>query len=111
MGSHQDRYLSTSELSPRCLVLSITNYVAPLRPFTVFAISKDVGTVGADFTDPAIWAVGMLRDPAVAYLTPDGTIESRHPYWKAAHNTPQDAVSTITAVIICKGIAEHLTAG
>ncbi|KAI0088041.1 hypothetical protein BDY19DRAFT_1057674 [Irpex rosettiformis] len=64
------------------------------NPFTVYAISKSLGSVGSDLTAPVIWGVGMLRDPAVAYLTPGGTVENRDPYWKTAHSTLHDAVTS-----------------
>ncbi|KAI0696707.1 hypothetical protein BC835DRAFT_1414100 [Cytidiella melzeri] len=64
------------------------------NPFFVYAVAKDLGTVGADFTAPVVWAVGMLRDPAVAYTTPEGLVENRDPVWKSVHDTPQDAMTS-----------------
>jgi hypothetical protein len=72
---------------------TLVEYLNLRRPFYVYAIAKDLGLVGTSFTSPTVWAVGMLRDPSVAYLTPDGTIEKRRPYWTLLYNTPQDAVS------------------
>ena len=37
----------------------------------------------------------MLRNPAVSYLTPGGTVENRRPYWAAMYNTPHEAVSPL----------------
>ena len=45
---------------PRRDITVLTAYSA----FNVFAISMDLGTVTTT-TDPVVWAVGMVRDPAV----------------------------------------------
>lgn len=49
--------------------------------FNVFAISMDLGTVTAT-TQPVVWAVGMLRDPAIQAITSVGATEMRSPLWR-----------------------------
>lgn len=50
----------------------------------------DLATVTATPTEPVIWAVGMLRDPAVQYMS-----QQRSPYWRTAYTSPQDAVGVL----------------
>ena len=66
-------------------------------PFDVFAIAQDLGTVTST-TKPVVWAVGMLRDPAIAYTTSANETQLRDPYWKSVYNVPQDAVRLITSI-------------
>ncbi|KIP05603.1 hypothetical protein PHLGIDRAFT_108072, partial [Phlebiopsis gigantea 11061_1 CR5-6] len=64
------------------------------NPFTVFAISKDLGTVADTPTNPAVWAIGMLRDPVVQFSTSSGAIEQRNAYWRTEFPTDVDIVTT-----------------
>ena len=62
------------------------------RPFTVYAISKDLGAVDGTPTDPVVWAIGMLRDPVVQFATATGAVEQRLPYWRSKFSQDQDIV-------------------
>ncbi|GJE94479.1 hypothetical protein PsYK624_106490 [Phanerochaete sordida] len=57
----------------------------------VFAISMDLRTVTAT-SEPVVWAVGMVRDPAVQAVTASGMQETRSPYWRIA-GTTQDMLT------------------
>ena len=61
-------------------------------PFTVYAISNDLGAVGGTPTDPVVWAIGMLRDPVVQFSTATGAVEQRVPYWRSKFSLYQDIV-------------------
>ena len=67
-------------------------------PFNVFAISMDLGTITAT-TDPVVWAVGMVRDPAVQAVTASGGQEIRSPYWRTS-GTAQNMVRFSAALIV-----------
>ncbi|GJE94471.1 hypothetical protein PsYK624_106410 [Phanerochaete sordida] len=62
--------------------------------FNVFAISMDLGEVTTT-TDPVVWAVGMVRDPAVQAVTATGAQETRSPYWR----TTGTAVDMLTSFL------------
>ncbi|KAI0341899.1 hypothetical protein BDW22DRAFT_1484797 [Trametopsis cervina] len=64
------------------------------NPFDVFAIAQDLGIISGSFTSPVVWAVGMLRDPAIMYIKPDGTTQQRDPFWKSVHPTQREAATT-----------------
>ena len=69
----------------------------PARPdFTVFGIAADLGEVSGTVTDPVVWALGMLRDPAVKVVSADGVVEQRSPYWRTTYTGSAhiDAVSS-----------------
>jgi hypothetical protein len=59
----------------------------------VFAISFDLDEVATTPTDPVVWAVGVLRDPAIQVVAAEGAPEQWNPYWRSVYGTPQDAVS------------------
>ena len=61
-------------------------------PFNVFAIAKDLGSVTSTPTSPFVWAVGMLRDPAIAYTIAGTETQLRDPFWKSEFTIPEDAV-------------------
>ena len=61
------------------------------RPFPVFAISADLGSITAT-DEPVVWALGMTRDPVVNYTGADGSPQPRSPYWASQFSDPLDAV-------------------
>ncbi|EKM54239.1 uncharacterized protein PHACADRAFT_257947, partial [Phanerochaete carnosa HHB-10118-sp] len=62
------------------------------NPFPVFAISMDLGNVTTT-TDAVVWAVGMLRDPAIQAVTASGAPEMRSPYWRT-QGVAQDIITS-----------------
>ncbi|EKM54251.1 uncharacterized protein PHACADRAFT_146023 [Phanerochaete carnosa HHB-10118-sp] len=62
------------------------------NPFPVFAISMDLGSVTTT-TDAVVWAVGMLRDPAIQAVTASGAPEMRSPYWRT-QGAAQDIITS-----------------
>ncbi|KAJ3539023.1 hypothetical protein NM688_g6428 [Phlebia brevispora] len=60
--------------------------------FPVFAMAVDLGTISAT-SSPVMWALGMVRDPAVLY-TGFGAIDQYcRPYWSSQFETAVDAVT------------------
>ena len=45
-------------------------------------------------TEPAVWSLGVYRDPTVQYLTPEGVLQDRSPYFASAFREPLDVVRT-----------------
>ncbi|KAJ3557496.1 hypothetical protein NM688_g1439 [Phlebia brevispora] len=66
---------------------------APIsNPFPVFAMAVDLGTISAT-SSPVMWALGVVRDPAIRY-TGFGAIEQYcRPYWSSQFKTAVDAVT------------------
>ncbi|EJD38414.1 DUF1793-domain-containing protein [Auricularia subglabra TFB-10046 SS5] len=47
----------------------------------VFGFAKDFGNVGRSATQPVVFSVGHIRDPAVQYITKGNVLQSRSPYF------------------------------
>ena len=58
----------------------------------VFAMSWDLGEVNTR-SDPVIISIGHVRDPAVQFIQPDGSLQNRSLYFWTEFNTVSDAVS------------------
>ena len=68
-----------------------------LRPIsdnsTVFAISRDLGTIQAT-TDPVVWAIGYTTDPTVNYSELSGAPPTPcSPYYKIRYSNDADLAS------------------
>jgi len=68
-----------------------------LRPIsgnsTVFAISRDLGTIQAT-KDPVVWTIGHTTDPAVNYSDLSGAPPTpRSPYYKIQYANDADLAS------------------
>ena len=63
----------------------------------------DLGTVTAP-TDPAVWVIGMLRDPVIRFSTSSDTISSRSAYWRSKYTFINGDATTIVRFLIsqCK---------
>ena len=59
----------------------------------MFAIAVDLGSVSPVMSDSVTWALSLVRNPTVKYVGPDGTTQSRSPYWVSQFDSSQDAVS------------------
>ncbi|KAI9434458.1 hypothetical protein H4582DRAFT_1818664 [Lactarius indigo] len=61
-----------------------TNF-RPIAPnHTVFAISRNLGTIQAT-QDPVVWAVGYIVDPAINYIDPYGVTHQRSLFYKTRY--------------------------
>ncbi|KAL5492930.1 hypothetical protein ACEPAI_4378 [Sanghuangporus weigelae] len=60
----------------------------------VFGISIDWGNITST-PEPAVWSLGVFRDPSVEYRTPDGSFESRSPYFVSEISLPSDVVKFV----------------
>ncbi|OCH93360.1 hypothetical protein OBBRIDRAFT_725019 [Obba rivulosa] len=59
--------------------------------FPVFPFSVGFGSISST-PSPAVWAVGYVRDPVIHYTRPDGTKQSRGPYYRANFSSPMEFV-------------------
>ena len=60
--------------------------------FTVFAISRDLGTIQAT-PDPIVWAVGFITDPAISYTDLSGATQQRSLFYKTQYSDDTSLVS------------------
>ncbi|KAF9259184.1 hypothetical protein L218DRAFT_1004158 [Marasmius fiardii PR-910] len=60
--------------------------------FVVFAHAFDFGNITRSST-PAVWSLGLIRDPVITYSTGAGA-ESRSPYYRAHYENVEDAVKS-----------------
>ena len=58
----------------------------------IFAFAHDLGSV-TDASAPAVFVIGVARDPALQYLTPNGQIQDRSTYFWSKYSSMGDAVS------------------
>jgi hypothetical protein len=53
-----------------------------LSNYPVIALAKDVGSIKDRVERVAVWTVGLVRDPSIAYSnTPTGTEDRRSYFW------------------------------
>lgn len=67
------------------------NFRAINDNFPVFGFAKDLGSV-KDATDPVIFSIGLIRDPAVQYIVADGAMQDRSLYFWSQYQSAADAV-------------------
>ena len=63
-----------------------------------FAFASNLGTVSTTTTEPIVWAIGLLRDPAVQSITTTGQLDIRSPYWRTAGISAPDIVCWRTII-------------
>ncbi|KAF8585583.1 DUF1793-domain-containing protein [Ramaria rubella] len=71
---------------------SDNNFRAVSTDFPVFAISTDLGTVTVS-TGPVVFALGLIRDPAILGLSPAGQPEERSLYFWSQFASAFDAMN------------------
>ena len=57
----------------------------------VLGIAVDWGRIQST-SEPAVWALGLVRNPSIQYKTSSGLIESRFPYFLSAYDSVSAAV-------------------
>lgn len=66
----------------------------------VFAFSIDLGTISPDSQpDPVVFALGIVRDPVVTYVT-DTLIQNRSGYYWSAYPSIEQVVNTRLTMVI-----------
>ena len=111
VGKLSDASNSGPKVISECVRSSQHTWLIPhtiQSSFNVFAISVDLGNVTAATTDPVVWAVGMLRDPAIQSVTVAGAPDVRSPYWRT-EGVAQDLVllSSQISYLVLKSSLDH----
>ncbi|KAF8885594.1 hypothetical protein BD779DRAFT_1646537 [Infundibulicybe gibba] len=75
------RLSNTEDKNPR----SISNN------WPVFAHSMDLGSI-SEISTPVVWALGLVRDPTIRYVTGDGSTQLRSSYFWTQYKTIGDAI-------------------
>ncbi|KAL5494578.1 hypothetical protein ACEPAI_39 [Sanghuangporus weigelae] len=57
----------------------------------VLGIAIDWGNITTT-SEPAVWALGAVRDPSVQYRTPENDLENRRPYFMSTFSSVIDAI-------------------
>ncbi|KAL5533551.1 hypothetical protein ACEPAG_11 [Sanghuangporus baumii] len=57
----------------------------------VLGIAVDWGNITTT-PEPAVWALGAVRDPSVQYRTPENDLENRRPYFMSTFSSVVDAI-------------------
>ncbi|TCD65510.1 hypothetical protein EIP91_002558 [Steccherinum ochraceum] len=60
-------------------------------PFVVYAFASDLGNI-TQTAQSVIWAVGNVRNPAIAYTTGSGTVQNRAPYFVSEYSDIPSAI-------------------
>lgn len=77
------------------LLVSLAYTEIQSSPFDTFAIALDLGTI-QNTTEPIVWAVGVVRDPAIQFTNANGQIEERRAYYWTAYSNIRDVVRQAT---------------
>jgi len=70
-----------------------TNFRAVSDDWPVFALAHNLGTVSIAATDPVIYTVGHVRDPAIQYIISNDVYQPRSVYFWSAYSDVADLVS------------------
>lgn len=68
-----------------------TNFRAIDDNYPVFGFAKDLGTV-TSATDPVIFSIGLVRDPAIEYIVANGAFQDRSLYFWSQYSNIADVV-------------------
>ncbi|CCA68621.1 probable glutaminase A [Serendipita indica DSM 11827] len=68
------------------------NFRAVNDQWPVFAFAQDVGTVGPSASDPVVFSVGHVRDPAIQY-TVRGALQDRSLYFWTQYSSVAEAIN------------------
>ena len=67
--------------------------IPSLSGFTTLAIAVDIGPVTTE-TDPIVYAVGLVRDPVIQYVDPEGQVQELSPLYRTSYNDTSDLVGS-----------------
>ncbi|EIM89463.1 uncharacterized protein STEHIDRAFT_52330 [Stereum hirsutum FP-91666 SS1] len=75
------------------LTNSKDNPYGPIRDdFPVFAIAVDLQDITRT-VDPVVWAIGLTREPAIAFIDLEGKQQNRSLYYKANYSSDDDLMN------------------
>ncbi|KIY49337.1 DUF1793-domain-containing protein [Fistulina hepatica ATCC 64428] len=70
-----------------------STYRAVDDEWPVFAFASDLGSVNSEYSDPVVFSIGYVRDPALQYIVADDQMEERSLYCWSQFSSADDAVS------------------
>ncbi|KLO07574.1 DUF1793-domain-containing protein [Schizopora paradoxa] len=70
-----------------------SNFRAVEDDWPVFAFAQDLGTVTSTSSQPVVFSVGHMRDPAVEYIIANDQTQPRNSFFLSEFSTPSDAIS------------------
>ncbi|KAK7061847.1 DUF1793-domain-containing protein [Favolaschia claudopus] len=68
-----------------------TNFRAISDNWPVFGLAHDLGTINSS-SDPVVFSVGHIRDPAIEYIVADGGLQNRSLYFLSEFPTSADVI-------------------
>ncbi|KAH9482400.1 Glutaminase A [Psilocybe cubensis] len=71
-----------------------TNFRAISNNWPVFGLSRDLGTVSSAPTDPVVFSVGHIRDPAINYIVANNGRQARSLYFWSQFASPSAVISS-----------------
>ncbi|KAH7914231.1 hypothetical protein BJ138DRAFT_452039 [Hygrophoropsis aurantiaca] len=74
-----------------------TNFRAVDDDWPVFAYAHDLGSVSSTPTDPLLFTVGLVRDPAIQYIIADDVYQDRSIYFWSAFTSVADVITSFMA--------------
>jgi len=63
------------------------------NPFEVFAHAHDLGNI-TQTSQPLVWSLGLVRNPSIAYTTPNGQTQLRSPYFVSQFSSMSVAIDS-----------------
>ncbi|KAG9004392.1 hypothetical protein FRB94_002410 [Tulasnella sp. JGI-2019a] len=73
---------------------SNTTFRALNTDWPVFGFAHDIGSVANTLSDPVVYAIGRVRDPAVQYVIANNATQDRSLYFWSKYASVNDALST-----------------
>ena len=58
----------------------------------VFGLARDLGIVTSESTDPVVFSVGHVRDPAIEYIIAGGQSQNRSSFFFTQYESAKEAV-------------------
>ncbi|KAG9022692.1 hypothetical protein FS842_005957, partial [Serendipita sp. 407] len=71
-----------------------TNFRAVNDNWPVFALAHDMGNITSTPSDPIVFSIGHVRDPAVKYIVGGGILQDRSVYYWSAFSSVLDMISS-----------------
>lgn len=65
-----------------------------LSNWPVLGIQIDWGQITST-SEPAVFTLGVIRDPVIQYMLPNGTVQMRSHYYRSSFAADTDAVSQL----------------
>ena len=88
-------YLSKLRFLIQIFFPSMADLSLPSPIVNTLAFTVDMGTVTSETSDPLVFALGVVRDPAIHYTDGNSVTEARSPYYWSNFSSTQDVVCAL----------------